>query len=44
MTEFVGRWSMIDVFVVAILAGLIRLDNLMTIYPALRPSHLQVWC
>ncbi|MGL6565845.1 paraquat-inducible protein A [Aeromonas dhakensis] len=33
MTEFVGRWSMIDVFVVAILAGLIRLDNLMTIYP-----------
>ncbi|WP_042013618.1 PqiA/YebS family transporter subunit [Aeromonas fluvialis] len=33
MTEFVGRWSMIDVFVVAILAGLIRLGNLMTIYP-----------
>nr|WP_205598952.1 paraquat-inducible protein A [Aeromonas rivipollensis] len=33
MTEFLGRWSMIDVFVVAILAGLIRLDNLMTIYP-----------
>ncbi len=33
LTEFVGRWSMIDVFVVAILAGLIRLDNLMTIYP-----------
>lgn len=33
MTEFVGCWSMIDVFVVAILAGLIRLDNLMTIYP-----------
>ncbi|MGL5030809.1 MAG: PqiA/YebS family transporter subunit [Aeromonas sp.] len=33
MTEFVGRWSMIDIFVVAILAGLIRLDNLMTITP-----------
>ena len=40
MTEFVGRWSMIDVFVVAILAGLIRRDNLMTIYPGLRPSPL----
>ena len=33
IVEFIGRWSMIDVFVVAILAGLIRLDNLMTIYP-----------
>ena len=33
VVEFIGRWSMIDVFVVAILAGLIRLDNLMTIYP-----------
>ncbi|MGL5949184.1 MAG: PqiA/YebS family transporter subunit [Aeromonas sp.] len=32
VTEFVGRWSMIDVFVVAILAGLIQLDSLMTIY------------
>ncbi|MBD1390439.1 paraquat-inducible protein A [Neiella sp. HB171785] len=33
LTEFVGRWSMIDVFVVAILAALIRIDGLIVIYP-----------
>ena len=33
LTELVGRWSMVDVFVVAILVGLIQLDNLMTIAP-----------
>lgn len=33
VTEFIGRWSMVDVFVVAFLAGLIQLDNLMAIYP-----------
>jgi paraquat-inducible protein A len=32
-TEFVGRWSMIDVFVVAILVALIQLGGLLTIYP-----------
>jgi paraquat-inducible protein A len=31
ITEIVGRWSMVDVFVVAILACLVRLGNLMTI-------------
>ncbi|HBV20552.1 MAG TPA: PqiA protein [Nitrosomonas sp.] len=31
--EFVGRWSMVDVFVVAFLAGLIQMDNLMSVYP-----------
>ena len=31
--EFVGRWSMLDVFVVAFLAGLIQMGNLMSIYP-----------
>ncbi len=30
-TELVGRWSMIDIFVVSILVGLIQLGNLMTI-------------
>ncbi len=30
-TEFIGRWSMIDVFVVAILAALIQLDGLLTV-------------
>ncbi|NHI02029.1 Paraquat-inducible protein A [Oceanimonas sp. MB9] len=33
MTEFVGRWSMVDVFVVAILVALIRNGNLMSIEP-----------
>lgn len=33
ITELVGRWSMIDVFVVAILVSLIQLGNTMSIYP-----------
>jgi paraquat-inducible protein A len=33
ITEWVGRWSMIDVFVVAIVVALVRLGNLMSITP-----------
>lgn len=33
ITEFVGRWSMVDVFVVSILVALIHLGNIMTILP-----------
>ncbi|RLA39006.1 MAG: hypothetical protein DRQ64_07810 [Gammaproteobacteria bacterium] len=33
ITEFVGKWSMIDVFVVAILVALINLTNLIVIHP-----------
>lgn len=33
ITEFVGRWSMIDIFAVAILASLIQLGAPMTIHP-----------
>jgi len=33
LAEFVGRWSMVDVFVVIILASLIQLGNTMSIYP-----------
>ncbi len=33
VTEIVGRWSMVDVFVVAILACLVKLGTLMTITP-----------
>jgi paraquat-inducible protein A len=33
ITEWVGRWSMIDVFVVAIVVALVRLGNLMSIQP-----------
>jgi paraquat-inducible protein A len=33
VTELVGRWSMVDVFVVAILVALIKLGNIMSIYP-----------
>ena len=33
LTELVGRWSMVDVFVVAILVGLVHLGDIMTIRP-----------
>ena len=33
VTEFIGRWSMIDVFVVAMLVSLIQLGNVMSIVP-----------
>ncbi|WP_260338226.1 paraquat-inducible protein A [Vibrio ponticus] len=33
VTEFIGRWSMIDIFVVAILVALVQLHNLMAITP-----------
>ncbi|MGQ4877060.1 PqiA/YebS family transporter subunit [Billgrantia sp. LNSP4103-1] len=33
LTEFIGRWSMIDVFVVAILVALIRAGSLMSVTP-----------
>lgn len=35
VTEFIGRWSMIDVFVVAVLAALIQLGAVMTITPGI---------
>lgn len=35
ITEFIGRWSMIDVFVVAVLAALIRLGSVMEVEPGL---------
>ncbi|EOI3570009.1 membrane integrity-associated transporter subunit PqiA [Cronobacter dublinensis] len=34
VVEFVGRWSMIDVFVIAVLSALVRMGALMNIYPA----------
>ncbi len=33
--EFIGRWSMIDVFVVAITAGLVQLENVATVTPGI---------
>ncbi len=33
MTELVGRWSMVDVFVVAVLVAVVQLGNLMSIDP-----------
>lgn len=33
IVEFIGRWSMIDVFVVAILAALVQLNTLASIHP-----------
>ncbi|WP_246048968.1 membrane integrity-associated transporter subunit PqiA [Brenneria rubrifaciens] len=35
IVEFVGRWSMIDVFVIAVLSALVRMGRLMSIYPAI---------
>jgi paraquat-inducible protein A len=32
-TEFIGRWSMVDVFVVAVLVALIQLGNTISVYP-----------
>ena len=33
LTEFIGRWSMVDIFVVAVLVALIQLGNFMSIFP-----------
>lgn len=33
VVEFIGRWSMVDVFVVAILAALVQLNALASIHP-----------
>ncbi|PVZ85837.1 paraquat-inducible protein A [Serratia sp. S1B] len=33
VVEFVGRWSMVDVFVIAVLSALVRMGQLMSIYP-----------
>jgi paraquat-inducible protein A len=35
LTEAIGRWSMIDIFMVAILAALVKLDAVATIEPGL---------
>ena len=35
ITEFIGRWSMVDVFVVTVLVALIQLGNLMNIKPGI---------
>ena len=35
VTEFVGRWSMVDVFVVAILVALIQIGGLLSIRPGI---------
>ncbi len=35
IVEFIGRWSMIDVFVVAILSALVQLNTLATIHPGI---------
>lgn len=35
ITEYIGRWSMIDVFVVGILVALIQLGNIMTVRPGI---------
>ncbi|SUC26414.1 Inner membrane protein yebS [Providencia rustigianii] len=34
LVEYVGRWSMIDVFVITILTALVQMGQLMNIVPA----------
>jgi paraquat-inducible protein A len=38
MTEAVGAWSMVDIFLVGILVALVRMDGLATIYPGIGAS------
>jgi len=38
VTEFVGKWSMVDVYVVAILVALIQVSGLMSIQPGIAAS------
>lgn len=33
ITEFIGKWSMVDVFVVAIMSALIKMGSVLSIYP-----------
>jgi paraquat-inducible protein A len=33
LTEFIGRWSMVDIFVVSILVAMIQMGNIMKILP-----------
>lgn len=35
ITEFIGKWSMVDVFVVTILAALVQVGNLLVIRPGI---------
>tara|TARA_B110000977_G_C11039191_1_gene478224 strand:- start:402 stop:1022 length:621 start_codon:yes stop_codon:yes gene_type:complete len=42
VNEFIGRWSMIDVFVVAILVAMLQMGNLITIIPG--PAAIAFCC
>ncbi|MEA2093883.1 MAG: paraquat-inducible protein A, partial [Pseudomonadota bacterium] len=35
LTELVGRWSMVDIFVVALLVALVQVGSLATIVPGI---------
>ena len=35
VTEFIGRWSMVDVFVIAILVALVQFGNTATVFPGI---------
>ncbi len=38
VTEVVGAWSMVDIFLVGILVALVRMDGLATVYPGIGAS------
>lgn len=35
MVEWVGRWSMVDIFVIMVLSALVRMGKVMAVYPAI---------
>lgn len=42
ITEFIGKWSMIDVFVVAILVALVQITGIMSVVPGLAAQAFAV--
>jgi paraquat-inducible protein A len=38
ITEVVGAWSMVDIFLVGILVALVRMDGLAIVYPGIGAS------
>jgi paraquat-inducible protein A len=42
LTEFIGKWSMVDVFVVAILVALIQIGNIMMITPGVAAASFSI--
>ena len=42
LLKFIGRWSMLDVFVVAFITALVQLDPLMSVSPGIGVMYFMV--